>query len=218
MAASRVRDSVSFRVRLPALLMVALLAIFLWTVKPHRYLLSVQMARVATIANMPVMGDGDLVVMDLAVYRTRKPGYGDMVVFRGMDGAPTVFRVMGMPGDRVALQDGIFSVNGEPSRLTPVRDLREEGLNVVEYLEHHPGGVRTRLFLNPDIKGTWTPERGKTEAAVPPDSYFLLGDFRAYAEDSRYIGMIARNRVLGQAVLLFPFGELRIRKLSSERQ
>lgn len=217
-AASRTRDTVSFRVRLPALLMVVLLAGFLWTVKPHRYLLSAQTARVATIANMPAMGVGDLIVMDLAAYRTRKPGYGDMVVFRGMDGTPTVFRVMGMPGDRVGLQDGVLSVNGRPSRLTPVRDLREEGLNVVEYLEEHPSGVQTRLFLNPNIKGTWTPERGKTDVEVPADSYFLLGDFRMYAEDSRLIGMIARSRVLAQAVLLFPDGELRIRKLSSERE
>ena len=50
-------------------------------------------------------------------YRFAEPRRGDAVLFEAPnDGAPTIKRVVGLPGDRVAVKDGVLFVNGERQR------------------------------------------------------------------------------------------------------
>lgn len=112
---------------------------------------------------------------------------GDIVVFqappalRSPSGAPFIKRVIGLPGDRVDLQDGFVLVNGIQIDEPYVFERRGEPE------ETDPTG-------------------GATSWIVPDDALFLLGDHRSASEDSRDFGPIEISSVLGRAMLRYwPF-------------
>lgn len=61
----------------------------------------------------PTIRAGDSVLATKLAYRISEPERGDVVLFEGPDGAPTIKRVVGIPGDTVAVWDGVLRVNGE---------------------------------------------------------------------------------------------------------
>lgn len=62
----------------------------------------------------PTLRAGDSVLAVKFVYRLGEPRRGDVVLFEAPnDGAPTIKRVVGLPGDTVAVRDGVLFVNGE---------------------------------------------------------------------------------------------------------
>ncbi|MBB6472385.1 signal peptidase I [Sphaerisporangium rubeum] len=105
-------------------------------------------------------------------------GRGEVVVFTGWDGTPTVKRVIGIGGDRVKCcdADGRITVNGRP--------LHEES-----YL--HPQDF---------------PSQEKFDVTVPKEHLWLMGDHRAASEDARAHlkepgkGTIPTSAVIGRAV------------------
>jgi signal peptidase I len=110
---------------------------------------------------------------------------GDIVVFdppdsvRGESDAPYIKRVIGLPGDRVDLQDGHVLVNG--------------------YQINEP-----YVFQRSDGEANPTrPTDGTESWVVPLGELFVLGDHRAVSADSRDFGPIQVSHVLGRAVLRY---------------
>lgn len=115
---------------------------------------------------------------------------GDIVVFQPPEGftspsgAPFIKRVIGLPGDRVDLQDGFVLVNG-----TQIDE---------PYVFRRNGG-------NGEMEET-EPTSGETTWLVPDGSLLVLGDHRSASEDSRDFGPIEVSSVLGRATLRYwPF-------------
>ena len=107
----------------------------------------------------------------------------DVVICRYPNRGSTNFvkRVIGIPGDKVAVIDGYVYVNGEKYEEPYIND---------EYRVGH---------------GSYFPE---TE--VPAGQYFVMGDHRNNSNDSRYIGPIDRNMIMGRVTqVLFPFNAFR---------
>jgi len=132
------------------------------------------------------------------------PERGDVIVFRDpRDGVTIqVFRVVGLPGDNLRLEGGVIILNGAPVpreaigeyvidfgfELQPAEAWRETLPNSAGYdiLETEPDG-----FLD-----------DTTDFAVPPGHYFVLGDNRDNAADSRLvhgIGYVPADHILGRA-------------------
>jgi signal peptidase I len=112
---------------------------------------------------------------------------GDIVVFEPPEAwesarrDPFIKRVIGLPGDRVELEDGLVILNGV--------ELDEPYL-FVRRGEPEP--------TEPGASGdTWV---------VPPGSLFVMGDHRSASADSRDFGPIDVSTVLGRALLRYwPF-------------
>lgn len=101
---------------------------------------------------------------------------GDMVVFRlPSEDTDLVKRVIGLPGDRVKINDGRVIVNDE--------------VLVEEYL---PAGLRTEPYT-----GGFFSEG--LEKRVPENYYFVLGDNRKNSLDSRttQVGFVSRELIKG---------------------
>jgi signal peptidase I len=68
---------------------------------------------VAGASMEPTVHDGDVVLVARTVTTTAELRRGDLVVFRDPLGSLSVKRVLGLPGDRVAMLDARLTVDGE---------------------------------------------------------------------------------------------------------
>lgn len=111
-------------------------------------------------------------------------GLGDLVLFRFVDEDAeyhVLRRVVGLPGDTIAMREGRVIVNGR-AQGWPYRVLRPEAWR-------SPLALTGNLF-------TWGPW------IVPADSVVLLADTRDMVgwPDSRFVGFVAQSAIVAKAV------------------
>jgi len=95
------------------------------------------------------------------------------------DGQNFIKRVIGLPGDRIAIRKGLAIVNGRP--------LREPY-------------ARTCTVSNCDFPQA---------VVVPPKTYFMMGDNRGDSDDSRFWGPVPRSWIVGRAFATYwPVGRI----------
>lgn len=133
-----------------------------------------------------------------------QPDRGDVVVFRPPPEPDRDFikRLIGMPGDRIQVIDGLLHINGEPVQreaLGLVDFENEDGVieRIEAYRETLPNGVSYTTF-----------DRGMTELdntrvyVVPEGQFFMMGDDRDNSADSRVpsvVGYVPFDNLVGPA-------------------
>jgi len=65
---------------------------------------------------VPTLQAGDRVMVAKFAHRLADPERGDLIAFEAPEGEINVKRVVGLPGDTVAVRDGVLFVNDEPRR------------------------------------------------------------------------------------------------------
>ena len=126
-----------------------------------------------------------------------------MVVFHDPVDDPNVHlvkRVIGIPGDKLHLRDGVVYLNGKPLKesYTVYRQSAED-----RYRDDFPDLQTMQTRVNPFW---WIRLRSLVhdgEVTVPPASYFVMGDNRNDSEDSRYWGFVPRNAIVGKPLLIY---------------
>jgi signal peptidase I len=136
----------------------------------------------------------------------RIPGYGqpnrwDIIVFRA-DHAPgldIVKRVIGIPGDTIGMVDGVLQLNGEPQEEPwAVHDSRvpDDGApDMAWQLGILAPGV-DRASYRP-TRDNWGP------LVIPEERYFMMGDNREHSLDSRYWGLVERDKMKGKPFFVY---------------
>jgi len=130
---------------------------------------------------------------------------GDIVVFLSPQtpGLHIVKRIIGVPGDRIHLRNGVVYRNGEkldePYILHDADDRRD-------YYRNNFPALAPSAF-DPNIYDRWRAElpshvQGE-DIVVPPDAYFGMGDHRGVSLDSRYWGFIPRQNVIGRPMFVY---------------
>jgi signal peptidase I len=137
------------------------------------------------------------------------PERGDVVVFKLPRDNSTDYikRVIGLPGDRIQVIDGVLQINGEPVKRERVADLVLEDLRggrpIPKYLETLPNGV-SHYILEED--GDHGPRDNTAVYTVPAGHYFMMGDNRDNSQDSRYlelVGPVPEDNLIGPAQIIF---------------
>jgi signal peptidase I len=127
---------------------------------------------------------------------------GDVVVFRYPVDPSQYFvkRVIGLPGDRIRLQNKIVYVNGSPLDESYVIHSMP---NFEVYRDNFP--LHERLPL--DVNRQWIRELSRHldhgELVVPKDEFFVMGDNRDQSLDSRYWGFVPRGNIMGRPLVIY---------------
>jgi signal peptidase I len=158
------------------------------------------------------------------------PDRGDVVVFEGPMGQDVVKRVIGLPGDTIAVEGGEVTLNGKPvprERLAdfamtispnspcrvvapavPMTRPSEDGRPACIYplyRETLPNGASYSVVDQTDV--SYADNFGPV--TVPEGRLFVMGDNRDDSLDSRYpviangMGFVPLDRVVGRAELAF---------------
>ena len=133
------------------------------------------------------------------------PDRGDVVVF-AYPADPSVDyikRVVGLPGDRVRMANGVLYINGEPAKLKRIDDFvatLEDGSErrIPRYSETL--GAHQHAILDQYANSAFD---DTDEFVVPAGHYFMMGDNRDNSNDSRVpgsgVGFVPADHIIGRA-------------------
>jgi len=134
------------------------------------------------------------------------PGRGDIVVFKYPVDNSTDYikRLIGLPGDRIQMKDGVLYINDQPVPKVKAEDYVENSggqeRHIQRYKETLPNGV-SYFVLDRDMNGSLD----DTQVYVVPEGhYFMMGDNRDNSADSRVdVGYVPFENFVGKAQIIF---------------
>jgi signal peptidase I len=150
------------------------------------------------LVNKQVFAPSDRFTRWLLPYRD--VARGDIVIFHHPQHPYLVKRVVGVPGDRLRIEDGRVTVNG----LT----LKEP------YAAFEPAAPNTfrddfpaQVYTDPEVDPAWWKQMQSLtrdgELVVPEGEYFVLGDNRNHSKDSRFWGFVPRAEIVARPLVIY---------------
>jgi signal peptidase I len=132
---------------------------------------------------MPTLEHGDRMIVNKIGYNVGEPDRFDIVVFHAPEEKDYIKRIIGLPGDHLAYEDDQLYINGEPVD-EPYLDAYKEGIT----------GTLTEDFTLEEIIDQDT---------IPEGHVFVMGDNRRASKDSRMIGVVPLDEIIGSTSFVF---------------
>lgn len=132
----------------------------------------------------PTLFEGDRMIVN----KMGKLDRFDIIVFHASEEKDYIKRIIGLPGDRIEYKDDVLYINGEQYDEPYLDELKKQILD----------GQLTQDFIVEEI---------------PEGQIFVMGDNRKASKDSRHIGTVKIDEVIGDTKLIYwPYKEIRIVK------
>ncbi len=142
----------------------------------------IQAFKIPNTTMAPTLVKGDHILVKKTAEVKNSVVKGDIIVFKVPDNMKRKFikRIIGISGDTVEIKDKGVYVNGS---------LLKES-----YVQHTDNSIRPREIEPRDNYGP---------IVVPQNSFFVLGDNRDWSYDSRYIGFVPKENLVGRAYVIY---------------
>lgn len=167
---------------------------------------------VPTGSMRPTILEGDVVFVNRLAYDLKlpltdrilahvgEPQRGDIITFSSpKDGTRLIKRIAAVPGDTIEMHGNRLTLNGAAIAYAPLGEVVETlgGRRVVR-------AERARETFGTDAHTIQWLQGAVSRSSfgpltIPPDHYLMLGDNRDDSEDSRYFGLVPRERLIGRA-------------------
>ena len=139
-----------------------------------------------------------------------EPKRGDIAVFKLPKDNSTDYikRVIGLPGDKIQVVEGVLQINGKPVKRERIEDYETQdawgrSVKVPQYREILPEGVAHNVIEREGDRGFWD----NTEVyTIPAGHFFMMGDNRDNSTDSRdlaSVGYVPFENFVGRAEIIF---------------
>lgn len=167
--------------------------------------------KVPTISMSPAILKGDYLLSFKLAYGLRFPwstsGYfestpklGDIVVFKVAQrpGQYFVKRIVAIAGQTIEMSSGQLLLDSKPCEYQKI-NLQENSLetSTIELC-----GSQRRLIVQVDPLSGDSVILNIPKTTVPENSYYVLGDHRQASEDSRQLGFVKSDQIVGKASLV----------------
>lgn len=136
---------------------------------------------------LPTLENGDHLIVNKFSYIIGEPEQFDIVVFHASADKDYIKRVIGLPGEHVRVENDTLFIDGERVEETFIQEQKQalrdsEQVYTFDFsIEDLPGGFQT----------------------VPEGYVLVLGDNRTNSTDSRMLGMIPIDQLVGKAEVLY---------------
>ena len=157
---------------------------------------------------------GDHVFVNRTVYAPKTGWVGPVIPYRDIKrgeiivflspaeaGLFVVKRIIGAPGDRVHLKDGIVYVNGQAQNEPYVIRSRGDRMPYRDDFPSVPPNMATSI--TPEWRLQLSSYVQDGDLVVPEGHYFAMGDNRDISYDSRYWGFIPHENIIGRPMFIY---------------
>jgi signal peptidase I len=142
----------------------------------------------------PTVEEGNRLIINKVGYVIGEPSRFDLIVFHANEKEDFIKRVIGVPGDTIEYKNDVLYINGQKYD-EPYLDRFKKDLGL---------GKLTGDFKLMHVTGT---------SRVPKGHVFVLGDNRRFSKDSRHIGFVKIDSIVGEVnVRYWPFDQFKIMK------
>lgn len=160
---------------------------------------------IRTFLFTPIVVDGESMVPTLhnadrmVVSKLGTPDRFDIVVFHADEYNDYIKRVIGLPGDEIEYKNDVLYINGKAY---------EE-----KYLDQSKKEVKALYGEDALLTEDFTLEELWGYKTVPEGTIFVMGDNRRNSKDSRHIGVVSLDKVVGNTnVIYWPLSDVKIVK------
>lgn len=168
---------------------------------------------VPTASMYPTIEIGDRILVNKLAYGLRipfthawiaewsGPERGEIAVLTSpAEDKTLVKRVIGLPGDTIEMKNNALYINGRPLEYSDVKARTSSGLapgivfqqyEASETIDDH----RHAVLATPNLRA----QRSFGPLCVPEGFYFVMGDNRDMSADSRVVGFVPRQLLIGRS-------------------
>jgi len=135
---------------------------------------------------------------------SKEPKRGEIAVFKTPEDNRTDYikRIIGLPGDELELKNNLIYINNNPIKTLKITEEKYKSFEVNKIKEILPNNYKYDVYeFKSTILGLNTNNFKKI--TIPENKFFVLGDNRDNSQDSRFIGLIPRENLVGRAEIVF---------------
>lgn len=138
----------------------------------------------------PNFHTGERIIVNKILYDIREPKRGEVVVFHSGYNGDYIKRVIALPGETVEVRGDEVLINGE---------------RVAEPY------IQAEVDAAAAAGESYNKDKGFPAQTVPEGHVFVMGDNRSNSHDSRSIGFIPYDEIVGRAdVVIWPLRDIRL--------
>jgi len=168
---------------------------------------------VPTGSMKPTIKEGDRIVVSKIAYDLRlpftdvsllsldTPKHGEIIVFESKAAdLRLIKRVVGLPGDVVAMHNEKITINGQPLSYQPYSQVSSnQNEQSIDYSTETLGKITHRINIDKTASNSLSNFAAVT---VPVGHYLVLGDNRRHSSDSRVYGFVPHHELRGKATAI----------------